>query len=88
MIWLPASGVPPGARVADPTGLRRMFRGSAMVTELTILVLLAAFFGAFLDRRLGVSPLFLMLCSCAALVVGLYRIIRWLGTEADGNHPP
>lgn len=74
--------------MAKPTGLQRMFRASAMVTELAVLVLVAAFAGAWLDGRLGSSPLFLLLCSTLALVAGLYRIIRWLGTEADGHHPP
>ena len=64
-----------------------MFRGSAKVTELAILVLIAAIGGGWLDTVLGTGPLFLLLSSTAALVVGIYRLNRWLGTNADADHP-
>ena len=88
MICLPALERPVGGLVGDPAGLKRMFRASAMVTETAILVLVAALVGGWVDRHLGTATLLLLLSSCTALVVGLYRINRWLGTKADGNHPP
>jgi len=47
-----------------------------MVMEMTILVILGAATGSWLDNQLHTSPLLLLLALGAALVLGMTRIIR------------
>jgi len=65
-----------------------MYRASAMVVELAVLVLLAAALGGWIDGFLDTAPLFLLLSSFAALLAGVYRIIRTLETPKNGDRNP
>ncbi len=49
---------------------------SGMVMEMTILVILGALVGGWLDSQLQTSPLFLLFALGAALILGMTRIIR------------
>ena len=56
-----------------------------MVVELAVLVLLAAALGGWIDGFLDTAPLFLLLSSFAALLAGVYRIIRTLEAPKNGD---
>ncbi len=49
---------------------------SGMVMEMTILVILGALVGGWLDSQLQTSPLFFLFALGAALILGMTRIIR------------
>ena len=60
-----------------PSKLQKQLIGaSGMVMEMTVLVILGALTGGWLDRQLDTSPLLLLLALGAALVLGMIRIIR------------
>ena len=67
----------------SPKTLKAMARASAMVLEMGILVVGGAFFGDWLDGRLGTSPLFLLCLSMAMLAAGILRILRTLEHDQD-----
>lgn len=72
----------PSLEVADVTEPRQqLFRASAMVTEMAVTVILGVLAGGWLDGRFNTSPLFLLLLSLLAFVIGMVRMIRALNAR-------
>lgn len=71
----------------DPELLRKLGAVTAAATEVVVAVGLGLLAGGWLDRQLGTSPSFLLLLSLVGLVVGFWRLSRWLkGSEQrDGS---
>ena len=64
-----------------------------MVMEMTMLIILGALAGGWLDKKLQTSPLLLLLALGAALTLGMFRIIHTLDRlsppeKTDEDHPP
>lgn len=73
----------------DPRTLRRMAAGMALTVEMAATVVLGVVAGAWLDRRIGTSPVFLLLLSLGALAGGIARLVRATGRfEPEDEAPP
>ncbi|MFT5679512.1 MAG: F0F1-type ATP synthase assembly protein I [Myxococcota bacterium] len=65
---------------------KQLMGASGMVMEMSVLVILGALVGNWLDSQLQTSPLLLLLALGAALVLGMTRIIRT--TDRLSKDPP
>ena len=74
----------------DPVFLRKMAGVMALAMELAATVVLSTLAGSWLDTRLGSSPIFLLLLSLLALVVGMMRLTQGLKrlNPEDESDPP
>lgn len=57
---------------------KQLIGASAMVMEMSILILLFGFAGSWLDRSFSSSPLLLFVGVVIGLILGMYRLITTL----------
>lgn len=73
--------------MAGSSTRKQLLRASAMVTEMAVLALLGILAGAWLDRTLQTSPLFLLLLSLLAFAAGMVRLLRAVNASSQRNDP-
>lgn len=73
-----------------PESRSRLAGLSAMVLEMTVTVVVGAFAGGWLDRKLGTAPLMLTLASLAGFAAGMTRLILTANRllRPDDDVPP
>ncbi len=73
----------------DPVLLRKVGLATAAAAETAVAVLLGLVVGGWLDARFDTAPVFLFACSLAGLLIGFWRLSRWLtrSDALDGNDP-
>lgn len=67
---------------------KQLLRASAMVTEMAVTVVLGLLAGGWVDRRLETSPLFLLLFTFLAFILGMVRLMRAIGKPGSSDEPP
>jgi len=60
---------------------------SAIVTEMSLLIVAGAFAGYWLDDNLGTSPFLLLLGIVGGLIVGMTRLLTTLNRLTGDNEP-
>ena len=82
--------------MSDKTLQKQLMGASAMVTEMSLLIVAAAFAGRWLDEKLNTSPFLLIVGIFGGLTLGMMRLLQTLQTldrdrkNADqhpNNHP-
>jgi len=58
-----------------------------MVTEMAVFIVLGIAAGAWLDRTLHTSPLFLLVLSLLAFAASMVRLLRAVKPPSPGNDP-
>lgn len=66
---------------------KQLLRASAMVTEMAVFIVLGVAAGAWLDRALQTSPLFLFVLSLLAFAAGMVRLLRAVNALSQRNDP-
>lgn len=66
----------------------RLLNVSALVLEMTVLTILGALAGGWLDRRLGTGTLLQLLGLFLSFAFGLYRLISAVQRLQPPNDPP
>lgn len=72
----------------DPDLLKQVGWVIAMVTQMAFTVIAGVVVGHWLDQRFGTSPIFLLVLSLAALVVGMIRLARSIARLNDDDPAP
>ncbi len=73
----------------DPGFLKKVSRLTAMISEMSVTVILGVLAGSWLDSRLQTTPVLLLLLSVGALVLGMVRLTKALNRESnDDGLPP
>jgi len=73
-----------------PSLFRRLGRASAVISEMAVAIVFGVLAGQWIDGTFGTSPLFLSVCSIAALALGTVRLLRSLPRilPPDDPHDP
>jgi|NOAtaT_5_FD_contig_81_2130219_length_345_multi_4_in_0_out_0_1 F0F1-type ATP synthase assembly protein I len=73
-----------------PSSIRRIGQASALVSEMAVTVVFGVLAGHWIDGTFGSSPIFLTVCSIAALALGTVRLLRSLPRilPPDDPHDP
>ena len=71
---------------------KQLMGASAMVAEMSVLILAAAFAGSWADEQLSTSPLLLILGIFGGLALGMMRLLNTLNhldrDQQNESHPP
>jgi F0F1-type ATP synthase assembly protein I len=62
----------------DPKMTRLYAMASGAAISKAVLLALGYWIGSKLDKRFGTSPLFMFLCVCVALAIGIWGVVRVL----------
>lgn len=67
------------------TPLQKAFRAYSAVIEMTAVIVGGVFLGAYIDKRLGTSPLMLMIFILASFGLGVIHLVRVVSSLSQEN---